>query len=135
MIRETLNAILDGRAWSWSVIGMLAILFGIIVRGIVLRDSFIGLKIKDRTSYKNLQKLYQERSWYGWVFFAMYVSLVSLFWRFEDIFLQKLGVFYWISIFLFLLMISIFCHMRAYIHSLIELLENKDVTHIPEQSA
>lgn len=120
MIQDILQAITDGREWSWSVIGILAILAGLTVRAILLRDILHGMKIRNREWYQRTQLYYQKRSLVGWIFFILFVTGTTLLWRFETVFLIYLNSSQWLLVLLALLVLSLICHLRAYARAIVE---------------
>lgn len=123
MIHDLARAILERREWSWSVIGILAILVGLTIRGFLLRDILRGMKIKNRGWYHRAQALYQVRALLGWIFFILFFGGTMLLWRFEILFLKYLTYPAWFSILVALLAFSIICHLRAYARAIVEAMQ------------
>ncbi|MBI4373016.1 MAG: hypothetical protein HY585_04750 [Candidatus Omnitrophica bacterium] len=118
------RAVWEGREWSWSVAGLFAIIIGLLIRGLFLRDILHGIKIRNRSWYKRAQAHYQQRAILGWVFFILFILGVMLFWRFESFFLNYLRAAQWFVVFVTLLVISLFLHLRAYARALVEAVED-----------
>ena len=123
MIRDLLHAIVEDREWSWSVVGLFAILMGLLIRGILLSDILRGIKIRNRSWHKRAQAHYQRRAMIGWIFFILFVLGTILFWRFEAVFLRYLSALRWLLIFISLLIIALFLHLRAYACAIVEAVE------------
>ena len=84
------NFLLEGKEWSWSVVGMIAVLAGLVLRGIIMRDILRGIKIRNRNWYQRAQAHYQKRSLIGWICFMVFAGGIMIQWRFPDFFLQEL---------------------------------------------
>lgn len=123
MIQDLVRATLDGREWSWSVVGLFAIVGGLLIRSILLRDILRGIKIRNRSWYKRAQTHYQRRAIVGWWFFILFVFGMMLFWRFEAAFLRYLTFFQWMLVFGSLLVLTLFSHLRAYARAIVEAVE------------
>lgn len=120
MIESAIQAIQAGREWSWSLIGILVIVFGLSIRSFFLHDILRGMKIKTRNWYGRTQANYQKRAALGWLFFALFVLGSMLLWRFDLAFRKYLSLREWIFTLSFLLIMSLICHLRAYAHAMIE---------------
>lgn len=120
MIRSVIEAVLEGKGWSWSVIGLIAILGGLFLRSLLLRDILRGMKIRNRGWYRRTQEYYQGRAILGWVFFLLFAIGAMLLWRFEALFLRYLDYLQWIFVLAALLAISLFLHLRAYARAIVE---------------
>ena len=117
---DIIQAILVGREWSWSVIGLITILFGLGVRSFILRDIIKGIKIRNRNWYQRVQGYYQERSWIGWIFFGIFTLGSMLLWRFDIFFMRYLNSAVWILVLIGFLMLALLCHLRAYARAIID---------------
>jgi len=120
MMQAILHAIIEGKEWSWSVIGLVSILAGLIMRGFLLRDILRGMKIRNRSWYKRTQEYYQGRAILGWIFFICFAVGTMLLWRFEAFFLRYLNSLQWMLILTSLFVLSLFCHLRAYARAIVE---------------
>ena len=128
MIQESIRFIQTGKDWSWSLIGIAAILGGLLIRSLLLRDILHGMKIRNRSWYKRTQTYYQKRSILGWMFFSFFLLGAMLFWRFEAFFLRYLNFVQWMLVLVILFMLSLFCHIRAYARAIIEAMEEHVAT-------
>lgn len=124
MNHNLISIITQGREWSWSLIGLLSLAVGLCIRNLLLRELLQALKARDRNWYQRTQICYQKRSGLGWIFFGLFVFGSALFWRFEGAFLQYLERLWWILIFVSLLVVSFFSHLRAYTFSILEAAED-----------
>ena len=120
---DILRAIVEGREWSWSVVGLFILVVGLAIRSALIGDVLRGLKIRNRNWYKRTQVHYQERAVFGWMFFAFCVVGAMLLWRFETFFLQYLNLLQWGLILLVSFVLSLFCHLRAYARAIVEAVE------------
>lgn len=125
MMQDILRAIAHGKEWSWSVIGLLAIIAGLSIRSFLLRDILHGMKVRNRNWYKKAQMHYQAHALLGWVFFAIFITGTMLFWRFEKLFLRYLNYQQWIIVLLGILVVSFFCHLRAYARAIVEAVDEQ----------
>ena len=101
------------------------LLAALIVRAFLLRNVFSGMKVRNRTWYKRTLDQYQKRSLFGWIFFGLFIVGSILFWRFEDLFLKRLGFVEWLLIFILLFLVSVFSHLKAYARSMVEALQDQ----------
>ena len=123
MTQDMIRVVEQGREWSWSVIGVLAILAGLTIRSLILRDILHGMKIRNKSWYHRTQAHYQKRGIIGWIFFVFFVIGAILLWRFEELFLRRLNFLQWIIILITLLVLSLFSHLRAYARAIVEAVE------------
>lgn len=128
MIEEVFQSIASGREWSWSLMGLAALFFGLFVRSIVLRDILRGLRIRNKSWYRRAQTFYQGRAILGWIFFVLFEVGVVLYWRFEPVVLTRLGLFQVVTILVALLAASIFCHLKAYARAIVEAIQENVAT-------
>ena len=117
---DTVRAVLEGREWSWSVLGCVVMITGLLIRSLLLRNILYGMKIRDSNWYRRMLFYYQKRSILGWICFAVVVVGVMLFWRFESFFLRYLNTLEWILIGVIFFTISLFLHTRAYAGAIVE---------------
>jgi hypothetical protein len=115
-----LHAILEGREWSWSVLGFVAIVLGLIIRSLMLRGILRGMKVRDAHWYRRMLFYYEKRSIFGWICFVLAVSGATLLWRFENLFLKYLSNFEWFLVLLMFYILSLFLHVRAYAGAIVE---------------
>ena len=120
MTQALIRAIVEGKEWSWSVIGLITILGGLLIRSILLRDILRGMKIRNRNWYKRTQEHYQGRAIWGWIFFTFFAVGTMLLWRYETFFLRYLRFSQWALVLAALFAASLFCHLRAYARALVE---------------
>ncbi|MBI4395413.1 MAG: hypothetical protein HY583_04345 [Candidatus Omnitrophica bacterium] len=123
MLQDLVHDVVEAREWSWSVVGLIVILTGLLIRGVLLRGILRGIKIRNRSWYSRTQKHYQKRALVGWIFFILFAAGITLFWRFETVFLKYLSSFKWLVIFTSFLLLSLFLHLRAYASAIVESVE------------
>ena len=120
MNQGLIRAILEGRDWSWSVLGGVVMIASLFIRSFLLRNILHGMKVRDRHWYQRMLFYYQKRSLLGWLFFAVFISGVMLFWRFESYFLRYLNRTEWLLVSLICFVMSLFLHLRAYADAMVE---------------
>ena len=120
MIRAIIYEIIEGKEWSWSVIGLVSILGGLSIRAFLLRDILRGMKVRNRSWYRRTQEHYQGRAILGWIFFICFAVGTMLLWRFEPFFLRYLSSLEWMLVLAGLFVLSLFCHLRAYAKAIVE---------------
>lgn len=120
MIKTMIRAIIEEKEWSWSIIGLVSISAGLLIRSFLLRDILKGMKIRNWSWYQRTLEHYQGRAIFGWIFFIFFVIGTMLLWRFETFFLRYFTFVQWITIFIGLLVLSILCHLKAYAKAIVE---------------
>ena len=123
MITSILEAIVTGKEWSWSVVGLIAILFGLGIRGLVLRDILRGVKLRNRQLYDRVQIYYQGRSILGWVFFIGFVIGSMLLWRFDSFLTRYLDLIVWSLGLITLLILALLFHLRGYARAIVDAIQ------------
>ena len=118
-----IQQIVDEREWSWSLIGLVAIVLGLIARSLFLKDILRSMKIRNKSWYRRTLTYYQKKSLLGWIFFGLFILGIILLWRIEESFLKYLSFLEWFLIFLSFFFLSIFFHLRAYAQSIVEALQ------------
>ena len=124
MIQELLQAAREGKDWSWSVVGILAISGGLVIRSFFLRDLLRNMRIKNRRWYHRVQMFYQKRAIVGWFFFALFFIGAILLWRFDQFFLRYMTFLNWSLLLLGCFVVSLICHLRAYARAIVETVED-----------
>jgi uncharacterized membrane protein len=132
MIQSLLGYIVQGREWSWSVIGLIAILGGLIIRSFLISGILHRVKTSNRKWYKRTNSYYSRRAIYGWGFFLVFVLGSILLWRFENQLLQTLKMHEWVLILVACFAISLLLHLKAYARSIVdaaqdEMTANRDI--------
>jgi hypothetical protein len=115
-----LDAIIEGREWSWSVIGIAALIFGLFLRSLLITDILKRIKTSNRKWYRRTQAYYLGRALLGWFFFMIFVVGLMCLWRFEEFFLKHLNLAQWMIIFSGSLGLSLFLQLRAYTRSIVD---------------
>ncbi|MBI4368315.1 MAG: hypothetical protein HY588_02865 [Candidatus Omnitrophica bacterium] len=128
MMSSLLHSIVEGKQWSWSLVGLAVILLGLLIRSILLRDILRGIKIRNRSWYRRAQAHYQERALLGWVFFALFAVGAMLLWRFDTFLLRYLSLLQWVLILAALLVSALFCHLRAYARAIVDAVQENVAT-------
>ena len=75
------DSILAERTWSWTLIGILYLLSGLLVRSWFIRPLARHLKKLSREFQHEVKKVYLQHSFWGWLFFLVPLCLLILFWR------------------------------------------------------
>ena len=125
MLKLFIQDILEGREWSWSVIGILAVVAGLILRSLLLSDILHRIKKSNRKWYKRVQTFYERRSLIGWGFFIAFVVGSMLIWRFERFFVKYMELEQWLLILVIFLVLSLFSHLRSYARSMIDAVQEQ----------
>ena len=125
---ELWEMITTERQWSWSLIGLFALVTALILRSFLLRNVLHTMKIRNKSWYKRTLSQYQKRSLIGWIFFGLFILGIILLWRFEPFFLKRFGFFEWMLIFMLLFFLSVFLHLRAYARSIVEAIQENVAT-------
>lgn len=123
MSEELIQTIFRERQWSWSVIGLLSVLFTLALRALFLGGILRSMKIRNRSWYRRTLNHYQKRSVLGWIFFGLLNLTVLLVWTMESRFLKYLSAREWFLILVALFLLSLFFHLKAYTCSIVESLE------------
>lgn len=119
-IQELLQSVLEDRGWSWAIIGIAAILTGLICRHGLVGDLLAALKAKNKTWYKRTQERYLSKSVIGWILFLLSIAGFVMIWRNARMFSGYMPIQYWIILFAALMACSYMAHLRAYMRSMIE---------------
>lgn len=80
-IRNYLETILAERDWSWTLVAILFILLGLVIRGWFLKPLVRKAKELDRALYHEIKAAYLRRSLWGWISFLLSVGLTILLWN------------------------------------------------------
>jgi uncharacterized membrane protein YbhN (UPF0104 family) len=128
MIWTFFNTVLEGRDWSWSLIGIAAIIVGLLLRGLLLTGILKRVRRANRKWYKRTQVYYQENAWMGWIPFGIFAIGSMCFWRFEAFFLKHLGHLEWIIILVSFLALSLFLHLRTYAQAMVDAVQEQVIT-------
>ena len=123
MITSILEAIVTGKEWSWSVVGLIALLLGLGIRALVLRDILRGIKLRNRQLYDRVQSYYQGRSVFGWIFFIGFVIGSMLLWRFDSFLTRYLDLVVWSLVLMAFLMLALLVHLRGYARAIVDAMQ------------
>lgn len=74
-------AVLEQRDWSWTVMAILFIAVGLLVRMFVLQPVLRKAKEVGRKDYSEMKRHYLRRALWGWIFFALSVLFAIILWR------------------------------------------------------
>jgi len=110
----------EGREWSWSVIGLIAIFLGLFLRAFLLSNVLRHVRDNNRKWYRRTIALYRRRSFLGWLFFIISMAGIMLLWRFDTFLVRFLNYSQWAIVLTCFFVASVFLHLRAYARSLIE---------------
>ena len=111
--------------WSWSIIALIVLIVGLIVRHIILRAVLLKIKHLPGDAGKSVQREYAKRSLIGWVLFGLAIVLTTLIGVLPDRLALYLPLMYWYLMVIALFGISLYSHMQAYLDGLIQLVEDK----------
>lgn len=114
MLSTYLDVILEERFWSWTVIAILYLVLGLILRGAILNNLFNKIKDLKKEYYHEVKSLYLKNSLYGWFFFTLSLIICVILWyRIDGYPLNRIDVigisaaslsFFW----------SVLSHMKAF---------------------
>ena len=80
MIDAYLQVMLQEREWSWTLAGIVYLVFALMVRGWFLRSVVLTAKELERKIYQEVKTAYLERSIWGWLFFFLSFLMVIGLW-------------------------------------------------------
>ncbi len=80
-IQSYVDAILSGRDWSWTVVGILYVLAAYFVRGWFVNPLSQKSRILSKASWHQVKSHYLNASFLGWIFFFFPLALIALVWR------------------------------------------------------
>ncbi|MCM8775312.1 MAG: hypothetical protein NC930_03025 [Candidatus Omnitrophica bacterium] len=118
------NFILQGRSWSWSLVGIIYLMAGLIIRGWFLKPLVAQTKEMGGVIWHDIKKAYLKYSLLGWILFFIPFAIVVTLWyldkkppiTFTDIALLVTGVVSFI--------LSIIFHLQAFGFAMISVLKN-----------
>ena len=78
-LKPYLDAVLQGRDWSWTLVGLIYLIAGLIIRSWFLKPVVRRAKELDKKVYRQVKGEYLSRSVWGWLFFLItFMILVGL---------------------------------------------------------
>ena len=80
-LKPYLDAILQERSWSWSLIGILYVLAAFFVRSWFMNSLVWKGKQLDKSVYNAVKAAYLRRSVLGWIFFFLPLAFFPLYWQ------------------------------------------------------
>jgi hypothetical protein len=112
-IQSFFTMIHQERSWSWSVIGIVYLVMGLLIRRLFLAPLIRRAKDLNRSTYEAFRSSYLKRSFLGWLFFLISFVTVIVLWN-QQIWIpltvtHALGVLAAVVSY----MISILCHIEA----------------------
>lgn len=120
MSSDLLRAILVDREGSWAVVGLLALIASLLIRSLLLKSISHAMKVRDVNWYRRMLFYYQKKCIWGWICFFVAVAGITLFWRFESLFLKYLNGFEWLLFLIIFYTLSLFLHAHAYASAIVE---------------
>ncbi len=122
MFNSYLNVILQERFWSWSIIGIIYLIFAFTVRGWFLNPLFRDVKHLKPRYYHEIKQIYLKYSFWGWFLFFLPVVFFTYVWN--QTAKEPLTLRHHLAIALgfFSFLASIMIHMRAFANACVELL-------------
>ncbi len=76
-----LDVIFKEKFWSWTIVAILYLILGLMVRGALLNGLFNKVKDIKKEYYHELKSLYLKDSLYGWFFFLVSLVICILLWH------------------------------------------------------
>ena len=119
-MRELVQTIHEGRQWSWSVVGILALVLLLLIRSLLLSNILHAMKVRDSDWYRRTLYFYEKKSIGGWICFGIALIGLMLYWRFELFFRRYQSPVNWAFIFSGFYVISLFWHLHAYAKAIVE---------------
>ena len=107
------DVILAERTWSWSLIGILYLLSGFLVRSWFIQPLTSCLKQITRDLQQEVKKAYLRHSFWGWFFFLIPLGLFILLWR-SDLLPFRLDDRYVVLAALLSFIFSLILHLQAF---------------------
>jgi hypothetical protein len=120
-----LELIKTERSWSWAAIVLAALILGLCIRHLALRNIFIKMKQMPLDLRKRIEKDYEKRSLVGWLLFLIAMALVGVLWSLPQKLVAYSAIATWQLAVLFILGASFFSHTRAYLHALFNFIQEK----------
>lgn len=112
-LKPYLDVVLAERTWSWTLIGILYLLAGFLVRSWFMRPLAVQLKQLGREFQHEVKKTYLQLSFWGWLFFLIPLGLFVLLWR-SDILPFRVNDRYVVAGALISFIFSIIMHLQAF---------------------
>ncbi|MBU3759552.1 MAG: hypothetical protein FGM27_06430 [Candidatus Omnitrophica bacterium] len=125
IVSQYVDLILRERFWSWSVIGIVYLIFAFTVRGWFMNPLFSGIKSLGSQPYHDFKQEYLKLSFWGWFFFFLPLVILTYVWN--QTAKQPLGLFHQILIVAgaALFFWSIMVHMKSFCQASVVLLKKK----------
>jgi len=113
-IKSFLDVLVEERFWSWTLVGILFLILGLILRGWVLKPLIAHAKLLDGKLYHKIKSAYFKKSLLGWVFFLASMTCVVTLWQ-QDL-ITPLVAKEWLLIVgsLVFFIASLLCHAVAF---------------------
>jgi hypothetical protein len=118
-IRPYWDMILLQRDWSWTLVALVYILAGILIRSWFIGPVFDKAKCLDKDLYHQIKKTYFQKSFVGWLAFYLPLTMVVALWR-KDIFPIKVKDIFLIIPAIIFFVLSIILHLQAFGKACIE---------------
>lgn len=112
-LKPYLDVILTERTWSWTLIGILYLLSGFLVRSWFISPITRHLKPLSREAQNEVKKKYLQHSFWGWVFFLIPLCFFILLWR-SDILPFHVDDRYVVLAAILSFIFSIIIHLQAF---------------------
>ncbi len=81
LLKPYVDAILAERDWSWSFIGILYLVSGMIIRSWFLGPVASRVRNLDRKLRYSVKSAYLKRSFWGWIFFFIPLAVIIVLWQ------------------------------------------------------
>lgn len=114
VLRSYLDIILQERFWSWSLIGILYVILGLMVRGWFLNSMIRRAKEVGSKYYHEIKKAYLKRSLLGWILFFIPLGILIVLWSRGMEFPLDRATQIWVHIAIASYTMSVISHMWAF---------------------
>lgn len=125
-LKSYLDIILIERDWSWTLIGILYLVIGLVVRGWFLKPLSLRAKVLDRSLYHEIKKDYLRHSLAGWIFFILPLIAFIILWSRKDLFPVTIKDAFTASAAIVSFILSVLFHLQAFGVSALSIFKKTD---------
>ncbi|MDP3920850.1 MAG: hypothetical protein Q8R76_08605 [Candidatus Omnitrophota bacterium] len=85
-IQSYFDVLIRERSWSWSIVGIIYLVLGYLIRGWFLKPLANAAKTLAPKQYQEIKRAYLRRSLVGWITFLIPLAILGVFWTQTDLF-------------------------------------------------
>ena len=85
ILKSYWDIVITERSWSWSIVGILYLVSGYVIRGWFMRSLAVAAKSLELKQYQKFKQAYLRRSLVGWVLFLIPLAILAVFWMQTDL--------------------------------------------------